>query len=272
MRRKRRLGKTNVYDGRHGPDIAVETLVEDRRNSSNKMTHSSSPRSKAQESDTTFSPRTENTHGNDVNEEEDNNGVDDDSYIDINHSSFEEQCGFVLHVMIVLVAVTYTTWILSFYCLPLPIVQNATLDGTRPALWVYSSNKPTPGPPVWTIIIPLAVILLFFLIPIVYGGCINRSAVVASTKNRQQSISILQDTHTIRPRYVSPKNAYDDYNATCYYQNPMSWTPARYGKNSFNIDQGIVTHATSTVPDICEIDVADINDLIHSKHKIPGPT
>ena len=197
----------------------------------------------------------------------------EDSDMDMNHNSFEEQCGFVLHVMIVLTSMYYTAWILSFYKFSLPILNSTSVDGGGKSQSVLLVSSKEQVPPLWTIIIPIAVIFLFFLIPIVYGGCINRSAVVVTTHNQQTSLSMLQDAHTIRPVYVSPnsitvaENLYDENNATTsnYYRNPMSWEPARNGKSSRN------GTATSAIPDICDIDVADINDLLHTKFIKYGP-
>ena len=225
-----------------------------------------------------------NVPSNDVND--DYICMDDEIFIDVNQNSFEEQCGFVSHVIILLMSIYYTTWILSFYCVPIPILQtNSTVDWKQQAMYLHSSKQQQQqqqqGPPLWTTILPLVVIFLFFLIPIVYGGCINRSAVVITTQKNQRSLSILQDTHTIRPMYVSPHNIttstdlHDDYNATRYFQNPMSWTPIRYGTESLmnkrNINNNDRNKFTTTVPDICDIDVADINDLLHMKYIKHGP-
>jgi hypothetical protein len=246
----------------------------------NKMTDPStlpSKPSKANTTTTTIDPRTEKVHEFDVNVEY-NKSMDDDNFIDMFHNSFEEQCGFVLHVMIVLLSISYTTWILSFYSCLLPIGQNSTGDWKLKAVFLCApkQQQQQQGPPPWTIILPLAVIFLFFLIPIVYGGCINRSAVVVKAHQKQQSLTILEDIHTIRPRYISPKhtassnNEYlDDYDATNYYQNPMAWTPpVRNETKSLKKKTTINNNGTctTTVPDICEIDVADINDLLQIQY------
>ena len=125
----------------------------------------------------------------------------DDHGMNMNQSSFEEQCGFVSHVAIVLLSIYYTTWILSIYSSAITSIRTvSTTDGKHPSFLLLSSQQQQQQPlkiPLWTIVLPVTLIVLFFLIPIVYGAVINRSAVVVVTVRppvgHPQVLSILHD-------------------------------------------------------------------------------
>lgn len=248
-------------------DNAVFDIIEDSRNRNTKMTDSSSPTSCLSK-----------TQGTATNEKEEGAGDEDeeDILLDMNPSSFEEQCGFVLHVMIVMLSMYYVSWILSFYSFLIPNM-NGTISIDKNVklqpLLLFLSSKHLNQPPLWTILLPITMIVLFFLIPIVYGACINRSVSVAMSNKNRKSLSTIQDSHTIRPLYVSPllnmtsSSLYEDKDDFIkYYHDPMSWTPIQNEKSD-NAD----IKFTTTVPDICDIDVADINNLLQLKYNINSP-
>ena len=214
----------------------------------------------------------------------------DDHGMNMNQSSFEEQCGFVSHVAIVLLSIYYTTWILSIYSSAIPSIRIVSItDGKHPSFLLLSSQQQQPLKiPLWTIVLPVTLIVLFFLVPIVYGAVINRSAVVVVTVRppvgHPQVLSILHDKHTIRPLYVSPfvlndRGNEDDrfdprqyYYYYCYFRDPMAWRRSTE-KTSFDhrpSSQNDHPGSSTTIPDICDVDVADINDLVqyelHMRH------
>ena len=217
----------------------------------------------------------------------------DDHGMNMNQSSFEEQCGFVSHVAIVLLSIYYTTWILSIYSSAIPSIPTvSTTDGKYPSFLLLSSQQQQQQPlkiPLWTIVLPVTLIVLFFLVPIVYGAVINRSAVVVVTVRppvgHPQVLSILHDKHTIRPLYASPfvlndRGNEDDrfdprqyyYYYYCYFRDPMAWRRSTE-KTSFDhrpSSQNDHPGSSTTIPDICDVDVADINDLVqyelHMRH------
>ena len=207
-------------------------------------------------------------------------------FMDMNRGSFEEQCGFVLHVMIVLLSLYYTGWILSFYTCILPKLDGTIETKLHP--WLLLSQQHHYTPPIWTILLPITIIVLFFLIPIIYGAVINRSVVVAASQNKHQALFTVQDPHTIRPLYGSPfmgvtfsnksgslssslcHNNDENINYyTNYYRDPMSWTPLH--TSTLNDSNSTNSNSTTTVPDICDIDVADINDFLQLKYDLNGP-
>jgi hypothetical protein len=191
-------------------------------------------------------------------------------------NSFEEHCGFVLHIIIALSSFYYTTWILSFYwSMPLLLLYNSNYDDTSNTT-TFSGIDTLPtvlqiSPPLCTLIIPLILIILFFAIPMLYGCCINNF----STNNPENgSLFILQDPHTIVPSYVSPittiatelqrskddlfipKLSKDMQNIKSYYIDPRHWTHPLYKNDVVDADMN------NTLPEMCDIDVADINNLI----------
>jgi hypothetical protein len=192
-------------------------------------------------------------------------------------TKWEEQCGFVLHVMTILLAVFYTVHIIVHFSYPSrPILL------PPPMLDPLLVFRPTP----WTFVVPLVLIALFFVVPIVYGF-INATKVITPERG-SSSLSIIQDQYTVIPQLPSPleqspQHDSPPYNNSVnktivreyiqlYYQNPFEWekfvnTTTKGGPTNKDIvTNPIVTSAdsssSSSVPTICDIDVADINDWI----------
>lgn len=124
-----------------------------------------------------------------------------------------EKCGFVCHVLVSSLAVTYTAWIVSY----------AVSEEEAPA---------------WTTILPAAAICLFFATPILYGA----TNAVAATPSAVDALETIQDRYTVKP----PRNASNSSHG--YFRDPM--------ESSSEIN------TRSSISEICDIDVADINDLV----------
>jgi hypothetical protein len=209
----------------------------------------------------------------------------------------EENCGFAVHVLMVVLSILYTSYIVSIYCFvpsSLQLISNdydaTTTNHNRknPSALTNTSNlqlQQNPHfqhTPLWTIMVPFVIMVLFFSIMIVYGTCINRNTTHHPKYGRLFNI---QDTQTIKPPFVSPltqhpqqlKLSQTDCNSTeqqsslqpplhsmyRYYQNPMTWTPST---NNDDNSTTFTTYAVGRIPNICDIDVADINDLVWNRN------
>jgi len=129
--------------------------------------------------------------------------------------SGSEKCGFVCHVLMVLLAVLYTAWISSFY------------------YYVDSKQQQQQQAPTWTIVFPTAVVCLFFAAPVLYGSLNAMTATVTHF----DSLCTIQDKYSEATSASSLSNQSNGL----FHQN---------------------TENGDIIPEICDLDVAAINDLV----------
>lgn len=86
----------------------------------------------------------------------------------------------------------------------------------------------------WTTVLSMVAVCFFFAAPVVYGA-INA---LLATPSRIDAVETIQDGYTVKP----PRNINKDYS---YFRNPME-----------------SCSDSSCLPEICDMDVADINDLL----------
>jgi hypothetical protein len=144
--------------------------------------------------------------------------------------------------MIVALATSYTGWI---------IVSISAFHSES----VTSESRGLLLPSTWSMHLPTVAALLFFLAPILYG-LIN-----TTLPPSVDAIESLQDRFSVRPPrrkvYLSTRGGECD-NIPCdtssllsYYQNPIC------------DDDGVENNEDyDRIPEICDLDVADINDLL----------
>jgi hypothetical protein len=191
-------------------------------------------------------------------------------------NSVEEQCGFVLHIISVLSSIYYSAWILSCHWSSSLMSRNSDYYNTPNVTATYHLISKLPlvltlQPPLYTYAIPLLMLILFFMIPILYGCCINK---VSPHYPKNGSLFMIQDQHTMVPSFVAPSvpksceqirglnglpiimSFIDIQNIQRYYRDPRQWTTHPMATEEF------IDPASNSIPDMCDIDVADINDLI----------
>jgi hypothetical protein len=159
--------------------------------------------------------------------------------------SGSEKCGFVCHAMVVLIAVTYTAWILL-------VVNNPSSGNQQPQ---YDAAYDWTAATV-TVTLPAMAICLFFAAPFVYASINAFAGAVANI----DALETVYDTYTVQPL---PRKTWNTNNSTntdsvstedsCYFRNPLE------SNSSSNV-------SNCSIPEICDLDVADINDLVVRYH------
>jgi hypothetical protein len=150
--------------------------------------------------------------------------------------SGSEKCGFVCHVFVILLGIVYTVWIISFYCTDfLWLAKNYGIsDEEHPP---SSIAKEPLSPPTWTSVLPAVAIGAFFAAPVLYGSMNAWHAVPAP-----DAVSTVSDPSTLRaPRGSNVRHPVIDGATTSCSSSSSS---------------------ENDIPQICDLDVADINDLV----------
>lgn len=120
-----------------------------------------------------------------------------------------EVCGFACHVLLVLLSSLYLIWVFS------PSITCDSAELQEGCAWSFIPD------PVWTIVVPTALLSVFVAAPLIYGALNGLSAAPVD------SIESLRDDYSVLPRKEMKRGLRDE----------------------------------SSVPAICDLDVADINDL-----------
>jgi hypothetical protein len=117
-----------------------------------------------------------------------------------NTTRSEEQCGFVIHVTVVLLSLSYTIWILQFYMDPYVAGSSGTPQ-TAPQQQQLSLS-----PPAWTVVLPTLLVVLFWAAPVAYGFVnAGQAAAAVSQKRQTLAMTVLQDgtTRVAPPLYTA---------------------------------------------------------------------
>jgi hypothetical protein len=205
--------------------------------------------------------RTIATDGNDTIAK-DLSPCEDDENDDFLPNPWEEPCGFVLHLFALLSAIVYSIYLLHVYG-ALTQSDASLRDGTVSI-------------PAWTWIFPWSLVILFFVIPMIYG-LLNAAIVVAPHTG---GLSILQDSYTMVPPGPSPlqrirfhprpQNSSDPAFQECvqlFCRRPIEWKEQQSPigastKDSLEHFDGADHSTNRSISAIGDIDVADINDWV----------
>lgn len=171
---------------------------------------------------------------------------------DMDSDSGYETCGFVCHVVTTILAVSYTAWIGSFYYSRWSQFQNLNAETLQQLH--HETMLHFPLPPAWTSLVPTLAVGLFFSVPIVYT-ILNATSVAPV-----YSLESIQDKYTVQsppPRSIAPTCARESETINVsYFRNPsdnQSGSKILLDHTSYMNKNGI--------PEICDIDVANINNL-----------
>jgi hypothetical protein len=181
-----------------------------------------------------------------------------------NTTRSEEQCGFVIHVTVVLLSLSYTIWILQFYMDPYVAGSSGTPQ-TAPQQQQLSLS-----PPAWTVVLPTLLVVLFWAAPVAYGFVnAGQAAAAVSQKRQTLAMTVLQDgttrvappLYTAVPKQRGHKTSDNGHTNTMqeYLQRPLETVSAASATTTAGSrHQGQEDH----LPDVCDIDVACINDWV----------
>jgi PIG-P len=164
------------------------------------------------------------------------------SFADDTNSS-SERCGFVGHVMVLCLGALYTVY----------VARNTSVTSSSTAIWPETTTAP-----MWTMVLPVLAMVVFFLIPVTYG--ILNAAL--ATPSRADALETIQDSFSVpAPPPPAPSTAVisgEKRNATTAFALPQ-W----YFRNAFQENWN--EDGDGSLPEICDLDVAHVNDLVSNQ-------